>query len=78
MLTKISTRLELFFLNLFIYVLSNTKWFRILVRGFYELNQNRRLFRRFISLCLMFGLLGIGLGWALSIFLDRAGIPGIF
>lgn len=78
MLAKISTRLELLFLDMFIYVLSDARWFRMLVRGFYALKYNRQLHRRLIGLCVLFGLLGVGLGWVLSVFLNGPALPGIF
>lgn len=74
MLAKISSRLELIFLDIFIYVLSDTKWFRMLVRGFYAVTNDRQFRRQFIYICLLFGVTGICLGWVISMWISRAGI----
>ena len=78
MLAKISSRLELIFLDIFIYVLSDTKWFRMIVRGFYTITNNRQQLHQFIYICFVFGLIGLSLGWLLSVLLSRTGFMGIF
>lgn len=70
MLARISSKLELFFLDVFIYVLSDSKWFRMLLRGFYAVKNDRAARQQFIYICAMFVFVGISLGWGLSMLLN--------
>lgn len=72
MLAKFSSRLELFFLDIFIYVLSDSKWFRMIVRGFYAMMNDRQLFQQFVLVCLVFGLFGLSMGWVMFTLLDSS------
>jgi hypothetical protein len=75
---KIASRLELLFLDIFIYVLSDARWFRLAFRGSYVVARNPVLLKKFVAICLLFGLLGGIFGWILSIWLIDPNIGSIF
>ena len=74
---KIASRLELLFLDIFIYVLSDARWFRLVFRGSYEVIKNPALLKKFIAVCLLFGIFGMLCGWFLSVLLIDPNIGGV-
>jgi hypothetical protein len=71
MYANIATRIEIFFLDLFIYVLSESKLFRTLIQIGYRLLHDRWFFVQFSLISFVFGFLGIGLGYWLSLLVER-------
>ena len=70
MYANIATQIEIFFLDLFIYVLSESKLFRSLVQIGYRLLHDRWFFFQFSIICIVFSGLGLGLGYWLSTLLE--------
>ena len=64
--TKIATRLEMFVLDLFIYVLSETKAVRFIIQVGYKLLHDRRFLMEFAFVCFVSCCVGLGLGYWIS------------
>ena len=68
--TILRSRIELLLLDIFINVLSNSKFFRSLARGFYQVMNDPFLKKRMILVCILFCLLGIVFGWTISVAIE--------
>ena len=66
MVAQISQKLELFFLDLFIFVLSETKWFRKAFQIAYALCTDKPFLTRFVATIILASLVGLGVGFVLS------------
>jgi len=71
MYTKIATRIEMFFLDFFIYVLSESKIFRFMVNVSVALLIDKIFLLKFSFICLIFSFIGMGLGLYISIITEK-------
>lgn len=71
MYNKLTYQIELFLLDFFIYVLSESKIFRLLVTVVYKLITDRRFFLEFVFVCFISCCIGLGIGYWISMLTDR-------
>ena len=71
MYANMTRKIELFFLDFFIYVLSESKAFKKLVRIGYQLLTDRKLLVSFLFTILVASSIGMSLGLVISLLIDK-------